>query len=997
MKLFYTPIFLLFSCLLSAQNRFYVNVIATGTNSGQDWENAYTNLQTALHAVQAGDEIWMAAGTYLPTNDNNRDTSFQLKSGVHLYGGFAGTEVELAQRNWQVYPTILSGDIGLPGDSTDNSYTILYLDNPDSTTLVDGLIFRFGQAASADPSDQANSPRRSGGAIYIMGANGEAYPTIRHCRFEYNYALKFGGAVYINGLNNGSVAPIFLDCVFAHNTAGLDGGAVYRSGSSWIERTPDFGDCSFNYNFSNRWAGALYYEDVETSDIFQIWNSSFTGNETHGLGGGAYLSIGRESGSKIEVKNCDFKANYGTLGSALCVSNLASFSNTQYVKIINTRFIKNIVGETGGVVYLESTGLNNSSILQLDRDTFLQNTSSHSSTVISAQMFDHGTLNLTKCHISENNISLLLNLSCPGKLKIQNTSIIGNTSTFALLALTNNVAMDNVILSKNTISGNGYSILLAEINLKIKNSILESKKLFYQGYSPSVPGQSSINIENSVISGQDFITYKDNFVETITQISYSLLDSINLHCSSAPPGVTCGPGNLFGLDPMFRDTANGDYSLLPCSPLINAGSNIAAANISTDLAGGPRILGGTVDIGVYEAPNLALTNPAQIQPACAGASNGSISVSPAFGCEPYAYNWSPAAGNGPQLNGLPPGAYYLTLTDSHGRQLVDTLPVAIAALPVLASVASDVQCGSLLGGSISANASGGTPPWHYQWLPSAGDTAKLTLLAAGNYAVTVLDANGCQDSTTVTIARHGALVMQVAGEVISCHHAADGWFSAKPLTGAAPFQWWWQGWTGTDSIAQPLAPGTYAVTVADAFGCTAAFAFPPLTNPDSLSLLAQSSPQTNLLLPNGQALVTSTAGGTLPYQYAWSTNQSGLSIMDLTAGQYTVTVTDGHGCTTTSAVTVQLIVGTDELQNQAVLIYPNPTADWVTVVLPESAGERSVELIDASGQVVLQAAGNKVRTSATLHLGELPPGAYLLLVRSASNGSLVFTGKVTKQ
>lgn len=516
-------------------------------------------------------------------------------------------------------------------------------------------------------------------------------------------------------------------------------------------------------------------------------------------------------------------------------------------------------------------------------------------------------------------------------------------------------------------------------------------------------------------SGSDKRAYFNNCLFSKSSVTYpsSLNREINVslnHCSfedftfCLPTDtipfytVTCGPNNLFGLDPLFRDTASGDYSLLPCSPLLDAGSNAAAAGLLTDLAGGPRILGGTVDIGAYEAPAFALAQAPQVQPACPGASNGSIAVSPAAGCEPYTYAWSPQAGNGPELNGLPPGDYFLTLTDGRGRQLLDTVQVVTAPAPALQPVTTDVPCGTTLGGGIAANASGGTPPYHYQWLPAAADTAQLDHLPAGSYALTVQDAYGCRDSATAGIARVGSIILQVAGEVIRCHDSADGWLSAVPVTGAAPFGWLWQGWPGTAATAQPLGPGAYAVTVTDAYGCTAAFTFPPLANPDSLWLTAVGSPQTNLANPNGTAMVTATLGGTLPYQYLWSTHETGLSIGDLTAGTYTVRVTDDHGCTALTEVVVQLLVGTGEAQGQALLLYPNPAADWLTIVLPEGQGERLAELADATGRVVLRQALAGEATHSTLDLRGLPPGAYVLSVRTPDgSGQMLFRGQVVKQ
>ena len=93
----------------------YVDIDATGADDGTSWSNAFTDLQAALAASASGDEIWVAEGTYLPTDTADRTISFAMKDGVGIYGGFDGTETLRSQRNPAVNVTVLSGDIGGSG------------------------------------------------------------------------------------------------------------------------------------------------------------------------------------------------------------------------------------------------------------------------------------------------------------------------------------------------------------------------------------------------------------------------------------------------------------------------------------------------------------------------------------------------------------------------------------------------------------------------------------------------------------------------------------------------------------------------------------------------------------------------------------------------------------------------------------------------------------------------------------------------------------------
>ncbi len=208
----------------TAQSRIFVHELATGTNTGASWTDAFTDLHSALATAMAGDEVWVAEGTYLASETGDRSARFEMLSGVRLYGGFAATEIDLSERDWQSHPTVLNGDIGTPGDSIDNSRNLLYLFRPDSFTLVDGFVFRH--AVADDSTVPVGSVGNSGAALYIMANNGEAYPAIRNCVFEQNTALRHGGAVYINGSGTGSAAPMFDNCNFTDNRAILGNGGI---------------------------------------------------------------------------------------------------------------------------------------------------------------------------------------------------------------------------------------------------------------------------------------------------------------------------------------------------------------------------------------------------------------------------------------------------------------------------------------------------------------------------------------------------------------------------------------------------------------------------------------------------------------------------------------------------------------------------------------------------------------------------------------------------
>ena len=150
MKQFVQKFFLLFFALsfflnLShTQTTIYVDQgNSSGSEDGESWSTAYTALYDALNSATSGDEIWVADGTYYPTDDTDRDSSFNLVEGVGVYGGFAGTESSSDDRDWETYETILSGDIGTADDNSDNVYHVVV---GSDDAIIDGFTIQDGNA-----------------------------------------------------------------------------------------------------------------------------------------------------------------------------------------------------------------------------------------------------------------------------------------------------------------------------------------------------------------------------------------------------------------------------------------------------------------------------------------------------------------------------------------------------------------------------------------------------------------------------------------------------------------------------------------------------------------------------------------------------------------------------------------------------------------------------------------------------------------------------------
>ena len=239
----------------------YVRAAASGANNGTSWANAFTSLQSALAAAASPDEIWVAAGTYKPTATTDRTISFALKNGVGIYGGFAGTETMRSQRNPTTNPTILSGDIGAGGVTTDNSLHVVTSDSSVSASgILDGFTVTGGHADG--PGDPANE----GGGAYVN----QGSPTFAQVIFSNNYAGNRGGAVRVTG---GS--PSFTNSGFQNNVAGSAGGGLSAASVGSLE----IRSCEFRNNIGQVGGsgGAIDATDNVTLVNSVIAQNAYTG------------------------------------------------------------------------------------------------------------------------------------------------------------------------------------------------------------------------------------------------------------------------------------------------------------------------------------------------------------------------------------------------------------------------------------------------------------------------------------------------------------------------------------------------------------------------------------------------------------------------------------------------------------------------------------------------------------------------------------------------
>ncbi|MBI2268876.1 MAG: SBBP repeat-containing protein [Bacteroidetes bacterium] len=287
--------------------------------------------------------------------------------------------------------------------------------------------------------------------------------------------------------------------------------------------------------------------------------------------------------------------------------------------------------------------------------------------------------------------------------------------------------------------------------------------------------------------------------------------------------------------------------------------------------------------------------------------NGTATITINCGNSSYNYTWS----NGSRtlnsvsasntISGLCPGTYSVTVI------ACDTLTASVvingSTGGLIASVNQfDATCNGGNDGYATITASGGSPPYNYVW--NNGQTGiTATGLSAGSYSCTITDASACTSIRFVNISQPTPIAMSYLTKWSCVTNSAN--VTALVSNGTSPYIYLWSNAQNTQT-ATNLVQGNYTITVTDSIGCLKTGTI-NITQPLPLNLTTSS----NNTSCGGNSISVSVTGGSFPYLYAWSnTSQITSTIQSVSAGTYTVTVTDASGCTKTSTASVGASPGT---------------------------------------------------------------------------------------
>lgn len=590
--LFVGIVIALFGWQQSSAARWYVDVNATGAANGASWKDAFTGLQDGLDNAVSGDTIWVASGTYYPVKPpvvsvDPRDRTFLMKNGVHIYGGFVGSEVNLADRktdstNLHVkYETILSGDIGNVNDQSDNVYHVVISNNLSSFTL-DGFTVKAGFASEMTfLTVGGNDIYRNGGAgIYNFETQG-IYRNIvvrDNLAFSTDAELGGGAGMYNWEINNQGTLLVDGSVFFGNTAKSCNGGAMYNSNSS-VTITNTY----FTKNIANtddEGGGAI--DNREGSDCV-IENVVFDANESTNSGGGIY-----NDGSSCNLTNVLFVNN---IASGSCGGGMDTDGGSNAI-LNNVTFKNNYAEEDGGGLYgwKSSPTLNNV--------YFYNNTANGNGggmyyyntckPVITNAIFMYNTSNayFGGFGLERESEAVVTNVLFARNYAVNDGGGLGALGSNTAMILTNVTVANNY--TKNGTGGGGYD----------------------QG--------STSKIRNTIFAGN----YPDevNIAAALAMlVKHSIVGDTYLEDGSVNPYGTVVASTAY-----FEDTLNNDFRMVSGSVALDLGDSTfyapaATPNLSTvkiDLNGLERTLGNNTDIGTYEkCPQIIIPS-------------GTVSVSP---------------------------------------------------------------------------------------------------------------------------------------------------------------------------------------------------------------------------------------------------------------------------------------------------------------------------------------------------------------------------------
>ena len=488
----------------------------------------------------------------------------------------------------------------------------------------------------------------------------------------------------------------------------------------------------------------------------------------------------------------------------------------------------------------------------------------------------------------------------------------------------------DLLLSKSFL---GHGLLITSVTINETNSIscnggsdgeLTATVLGGSGdYSYAWQRASDVFPDSDVISGLD----NGFYVLTVTD-NVTLLEGVALYDLREPAPIIISIPDAAVTDVSCNGFCDGEINVSVTGfnlPLGYLWSNGETTEDITGLCAASYTLTVTDNNGctnqatkdVSEPTSITIDSFSDTDVDCNGNSTGTVTVAASGGTGTITYTWNDlgaqtGTGASHTATGLPAGTYTCTVTDDNACSI--TQDVTIGEPIALSATASgtNITCNGDGNGTATVSTVGGTTPYTYLWNDvGASISGSISSLNQATYTITVTDDNGCTSSDSYTVTEPAVLSVVTAKTDLLCFEICSGDATATPAGGTSPYSYSWddpgtQTGTGVTHTATGLCSGLVNVTVTDDNGCTVGGS-ETLTEPTEVIVSIDAI--TNVTCNSGADgdITSSVAGGSLPYaSNIWDDplTQNTLTPSGLSAGTFTMTVTDNNGCTATGDTTL---------------------------------------------------------------------------------------------
>jgi len=857
----------------------------------------------------------LAAGTYTVTvTDNILCTKTQTvtigqpaailngttaTTAVSCFGGSNGTATVTATGGTPGYTYSWApsgGTAATASGLTAGTYSVTITDANSCTRTINNIIV-------GGPSVVLNGATSSTPVSCFGGSNGTATVTATGGTpgYTYSWSPSGGTAATASGLTAGAYTVTITDANSCTSTKSIivGGPAAILNGTTSTTAVSCFGGTN---------GTATVTASGGTPGYTYLWSNGATTSTASGLSAGVYNVTITDANSCIRI------INNIIVGTPTAINANPSQINVSCNGGSNGSATVIPTGGAGGYTYLWSTGATTNSISGLGQGNY-------SVTITDAN----------SCPVTQNFSITQPPVLTASQGAVNNVSCSGGSNGSATVLVTGGAGGYTYAWSPSGGTGataSGLTQGTYTVTVTDANSCQTT-----QGFTITEPAPFSVttsqtdNICNGAATGSATVTvsgatapYTYSWAPVggtaatatgLTAGTYTVTITDNNSCTTTrtftiaqPAALTASAGAITNIG--CRGDATG-------SATVNVTGGTGTYTYSWAPSGGTAATASGLTAGTYvvtvtdtnlcqTTQSFTITQPAAVLSAttattsvsCFGGSNGSASVLILGGTPVYSYLWAPSGGTAATASGLTAGNYTVTITDANGCTLVKNVTINTPAAFSATVAQTNVSCNGGSNGSATITPNGATSPYSYVWAPSGGNAATASGLTAGNYTVTIQDANTCVYTVNVTINQPAPLVVTPSQTNVLCNGGSTGTATVSVSGGTPGYTYVWLPTGGTAATASGLAAGNYSCLITDANGCT----FTQNFNISEPAILIASTSQINATCVIGGQASVNPSGGTAPYTYLWSpTGATTQTATGLAAGNHSVTITDGNGCT----------------------------------------------------------------------------------------------------